>query len=89
MRSASSARSVPLRVPATPVGALDRDAMVEVALTRLGAKRSAWNAGDIRGVVEELIAAAGVVAEPGVRTELAEDLTARAVAACRPLLARR
>ena len=79
----------PTGVPATPVGALDRDAIVEVALTRLGAKRSAWNAGDIRGVVEELIASAGVVAEPGVRTELAEDLTARAVAACRPLLTRR
>jgi len=78
----------PAMVPATPVGALDRDAIVEVALTRLGAKRSAWNAGDIRGVVEELIAAAGVVAEPRVRIELTEDLTARAVAACRPLLGR-
>lgn len=73
---------------ATPVGVLDRDAMVEAALSRLGAKRSAWNAGDNRGAVEELIAFAGVVAEPGVRTELAEDLTARCVSACRPLLAR-
>jgi len=78
----------PAVVQVTPVGALDRDAIVEVALTRLGAKRSAWNAGDIRGVVEELIAAAGVVAEPTIRTELTEDLTARALAACRPLLGR-
>lgn len=76
----------PTGVSATPVGALYRPAIVEVALTRLGAKRSAWNAGDIRGVVEELIASAGVVAEPTVRTELTEDLTERAVAACRPLL---
>ena len=76
----------PTAVPATPVGALDREAIVQVALTRLGAKRSAWNAGDIRGVVEELIASAGVVAEPAVRAELTEDLTARAAATCRPLL---
>ena len=75
-------------VRGTPIGSIDRDFVVEVALTRLGAKRSAWNAGDIRGVVEELIASAGVVAEPGVRAELAEDLTARAVVACRPLLSR-
>ncbi len=78
----------PTGVAVTPVGALDRDAIVEVALTRLGAKRSAWNAGDIRGLMEELIAAAGVVAEPGIRTELTEDLTARAVADSRPLLGR-
>jgi len=75
-------------VSATPVGVIDRQAIVEVALTRLGAKRSAWSAGDIRGVVEELVAAAGVVAESTIRTELTEDLTARAVAVCRPLLAR-
>jgi len=75
-------------VPGTSIGSIDRDRVVEVALTRLGAKRSAWNAGDVRGVVEELIASAGVVAEPRVRTELTEDLTARCVSACRPLLAR-
>ncbi len=78
----------PMLVRGTPIGSIDRDLVVEVALTRLGAKRSAWNAGDIRGVVEELIASAGVVAEPGIRTELTEDLTARAVAASRPLLGR-
>jgi exodeoxyribonuclease V alpha subunit len=72
----------------TPVGLIDRERVVEVALARLGAKRSAWNAGDVRGAVEELIAAAGVIADPPVRTELTEDLTARTVAACRSLLKR-
>ena len=79
----------PVVVAGTPIGTIDRDYVVEVALARLGAKRSAWSAGDLRGVVEQLVAAAGVVDEPQVRTELTEDLTARAVAASRPLLARR
>jgi ATP-dependent exoDNAse (exonuclease V) alpha subunit len=56
--------------------------------TRLAAGRSAWNAADLRGEAERLIAAAGVVAEAAVRSELAEDLTARALARCLPLLAR-
>jgi len=70
----------------TSPGALDRDAAVRTVLTRLGAKRSAWNAADIRGQVEYLVASAGVVTDPAVRTELAEDLTARAVAKCVPLI---
>ena len=70
----------------TRPGVLGRDAAVATVLTRLGAKRSGWNAADIRGQVELLIATAGVVAEPAVRIELAEDLTARAVEACVPLL---
>jgi exodeoxyribonuclease V alpha subunit len=57
-------------------------------LTRLAAGRSAWNPADIRGEVEQLIAAAGTVADAGVRIELAEDLTARALARCVPLLLR-
>ena len=72
--------------PARP-GALDRDAAVTIVLSRLGAKRSAWNAADIRGQVELLIAAEAMVADPAVRIELAEDLTARAIEACIPLLA--
>jgi exodeoxyribonuclease V alpha subunit len=55
-------------------GSLDRNALVDLALVRLGARRSAWNAADARGEV--------------VRRELAEDLAARAVAASRPLLVR-
>ncbi len=76
-------------VTGTPrVGAIDRDQAVEVVLSRLGARRSAWNAADIRGEVEQWIAGTGLVAEAAVRIELAEDLTARALSACAPLLAR-
>ncbi len=71
---------------ATRTGALDRDAAVNTVLSRLGAKRSAWNAADIRGQVELLISIEGMIADPSVRIELAEDLTARAVAASVPLL---
>ncbi|GAA3533315.1 hypothetical protein AFL01nite_18550 [Aeromicrobium flavum] len=69
-------------------GTLDRDALVEVALVRLGARRSAWNAADARGEVEQLIAATGGVIDAAVRRELAEDLTERVVTASRPLLDR-
>ena len=78
----------PVPLLARPIGSLDRDAMVATALTRLGARRSAWNPADARGEVEHLIAGAGVVADPVVRRELAEDLTARVVAASVPLLER-
>lgn len=70
------------------IGKFDRDAAVELVLTRLGAKRSAWNAADIRGQAEQWIAETGLVADASIRIELAEDLTARAVAACTPLLER-
>ena len=68
------------------VGAIDRDQVVEVVLSRLGARRSAWNAADIRGEVEQWIAGTGLVADAAVRIDLAEDLTARALSACAPLL---
>jgi len=70
----------------TRTGELDRDAAVETVLSRLGARRSGWNAADIRGEAERLIARSEVVAEAAARLELAEDLTARAIAACVPLL---
>jgi len=73
---------------AVPIGSLDRDALAKQALDRLGAHRSAWNAADVRGEVEKLIASCDVVATGAVRRELAEDLTARAVRACVPLLNR-
>ena len=78
----------PVPLSPTPVGALDRDELVRRTLTRLAATRSAWNAADVRGEVERLIAAAGAVVDAGVRVELAEDLTARAMRACVPLLQR-
>lgn len=74
-----------VEVHSTAIGRLRRDAVVDLVLTRLGAKRSAWNAADIRGEVEKLIPAVGIIADRAVRTELAEDLTARAVSSCRPL----
>src|SRR3954469_19455923 len=81
-------RNVPLHLRPTPVGVLDRDEAVERVLARLATARSAWNGADIRGEAEQLIAAKGIVADAGVRTELAEDLTARALQRCIPLLAR-
>jgi hypothetical protein len=72
----------------TTIGSLDRDALAKRAVDRLGARRSAWNAADIRGEVEKIIASCGVVARGTVRRELAEDLTARAIEACVPLVNR-
>jgi exodeoxyribonuclease V alpha subunit len=81
-------RDRPVALRPTLVGALDRPAAVERVLARLAAGRSAWNAADIRGEAERLLAAAGVVADAAVRIELAEDLTARALSRCVPLLPR-
>ena len=74
--------------PATPIARLNRDAVVELALVRVGARRSSWNAADLRGECERIVADVGVIADGAVRRELAEDLTARAVAESRPLLHR-
>jgi exodeoxyribonuclease V alpha subunit len=68
------------------VGQLDRTGAVETILSRLGARRSAWNAADVRGEVEQLLARTGLVATAAVRLELAEDLTARTLVACVPLV---
>ena len=78
----------PVELTPTPVGRINRDAVTHLTLTRLGARRSAWNAADIRGEVEKIIASVDVVADPAVRRELVEDLTARTLAVCTPLLAR-
>src|SRR3954453_6321884 len=81
-------RNIPVHLGPTPVGVLDRDEAVERVLARLATARSAWNAADIRGEAEQRIPAKGIVADAAVRTELAEDLTARALQRCVPLLAR-
>ena len=65
-----------------------RDAVAEVALARLGARRSAWNSADIRGEVERLVASAGVVVEPHIRGDLVTDLVDRTLARCVPMLDR-
>src|SRR5664279_5168149 len=70
------------------VGAVDREQAAGVVVSRLGARRSAWNAADIRGEDEQWIAATGLVAEAAVRVDLAEDLTSRVLDACVPLLRR-
>ncbi|SFU09017.1 AAA domain-containing protein [Geodermatophilus amargosae] len=78
----------PVALTPMPGGALDRTAAADRVLTRLAAARSAWNTADIRGEVEQLLAADGIVAEAAVRLELAEDLTARTLGRCVPLLER-
>jgi exodeoxyribonuclease V alpha subunit len=85
-RDPTEQQGLPIVVGAPRVGAFDRDVAVDTILVRLGARRSAWNAADIRGQAEKAIAAAGIVVDPAVRKELAEDLTARAIDACVPLL---
>lgn len=64
------------------------DAVVDLVLSRLGARRSSWNPADIRGEVERISAGVDVVAPAPVRHELVEDLTDRSAARCVPLLAR-
>ena len=54
-------------------GELDRGKAVTTILNRLGAKRSGWNAADIRGEAERLIARENIVTDKPVRIELAED----------------
>jgi hypothetical protein len=78
-------RDTPIQLALYLPGALDRDAAAAEVVTRLGADRSAWNAADLRGQVEQLLARAGIVADAAVRLELAEDLTARAFDLCVPL----
>lgn len=78
----------PATLRSVRVGDIDRGQAVDLVLSRFGAKRSSWNAADIRGQVEVLLAQADLVVEDGVRIELAEDLTSRAVARCMPLLQR-
>jgi exodeoxyribonuclease V alpha subunit len=77
----------PAALEATQVGGIDRNGAADWVISQLGSKRSAWNAADIRGRVEVLLAQANLVAEPAARIELAEDITARAAERCVRLLA--
>jgi exodeoxyribonuclease V alpha subunit len=77
----------PAVLDATRVGWIDRDGAADWVISQLGAKRSAWNAADIRGKVEVLLARTNLVADPAARIELAEDITARAATRCVRLLA--
>ncbi|HRI94541.1 MAG TPA: AAA family ATPase, partial [Nocardioides sp.] len=73
----------------TSIGRVNRNAVADLVLSRLGARRSSWNAADIRGEVERVVASLDIVTPTPVRRELAEDLTARTTAQCVPLLDRR
>jgi len=73
------------RRPSPSPGQLDRRAVVDQTVSRLGARRSSWNGADVRGEVERLVAAAGVVAAGGVRRALVEDLAGGVLARCVPL----
>ena len=72
---------------ATAIGRINRNAVAALVLSRLGARRSGWNAADVRGEVERIVASVDVVVTAPVRHELVEDLTDRTVARCVPLLA--
>ena len=80
--------TMPVTEPALQIGRLNRDAAADLVLSRLGAKRSAWNAPDIRGETEKLVASVGVVAQRAVRHELVEDIAERARTRCVSLLDR-
>ncbi|MFC7726168.1 MobF family relaxase [Nocardioides sp. GCM10028917] len=80
--------ATPATQPGLQIGRLNRDVAADIVITRLGAKRSAWNAPDIHGEVERLIASVGVVAERPVRHELVEDVAERARTRSVPLLDR-
>ncbi|GAC1379860.1 MAG: hypothetical protein NVSMB48_04550 [Marmoricola sp.] len=75
--------------PALRAGELDRDPIAAEVVAVLGRAHSAWNAADIRGEVERRLAGLNLIAEPAPRRELAEDITARAVDLCVPLLPER
>jgi exodeoxyribonuclease V alpha subunit len=78
--------AAPAVLDATRVGWIDRDRAADWVISQLGAKRSAWNAADIRGTAEVLLARGNLVADPAARIELAEDITARAAERCVRLL---
>ena len=80
--------STTAKVAGPRIGEIDRDLATEAVLTKLGAKHSAWNSADIRGQIELLLANLDLVADARTRTELAEDLTDRAIDQSIPLLAR-
>jgi conjugative relaxase-like TrwC/TraI family protein len=76
----------PVPLTGTRPGWVDRDAAADLVVSIVGANRSAWNSADIRGKTEVLLAQTGLIADPAVRGELAEDVTARAVGRCVRLL---
>jgi conjugative relaxase-like TrwC/TraI family protein len=72
----------------TRPGWIDRAGAAELVVSILGAKKSAWNTAEIRGKTEVLLAQTCLLADTTARTELAEDITARAAERCIRLLTR-
>jgi hypothetical protein len=64
----------------------DRDAAVPRIVVGLAGRWSRWNAADVRGEAELVVARAGIIAEAAVRIELTEDLTARVLETSDPIL---
>ena len=56
-----------VELTATPIGRINREAVADLVLVRLGARRSSWNSADVRGEVEKIIATVNVVTAPPVR----------------------
>jgi exodeoxyribonuclease V alpha subunit len=78
----------PVPLAGTRPGWIDREAAADLVVSILGANRSAWNTADILGKTEVLLAQTCLLAEPAVRAELAEDITARATNRCVRLMTR-
>ena len=78
----------PVPLTGTLPGVVNRDAAAEFVVRQVGSKKSAWNPADLRGKVEILLAQVALLADPAVRIELAEDIVARALGLCEPLLSR-
>ncbi len=76
----------PVPLTGTRPGWIDRDAAADLVVSILGAKKSAWNTAEIRGKTEVLLAQTRLLADTPARTELAEDITARAATRCVRLL---
>ncbi len=49
---------------------IDRDAVADLVVSILGAKKSAWNAADLRGQIETLLAQTCLIADTSVRSSL-------------------
>jgi exodeoxyribonuclease V alpha subunit len=77
-----------VRLTGTRPGWIDRDAAADLVISILGATRSSWNTADIRGKTEVLLGQTCLLADQAARTELAEDITARAAGRCVKLLHR-
>ena len=64
---------------------LDREVFAAEALSRVAAHRSAWSVADLHDVIGHQLAASGVVATGATLEGLRDEITAKAVDACRSI----